>query len=121
MTEKYSSILECEDLYPISFEGLSPGMTLWVECLVRIMTPHIKDESRVLLKRMPVLGSLLFHQEGELPVPIKEREKEALLLEKHTGGYVSYRPLLKMILKKFSTKTQEWERVVGWRMELEEV
>lgn len=123
LVRKYRSLITCTDLYPVSLENLWPGDVLGVECIQRLVTASVQPGETLLLQRPPVAGSLLLQTEGgDIPLDDASLRDEGLRLpEKGVAGFVSYRPFLHMVLKTFSLQTDEWDRQVGWKMELEEV
>ncbi len=123
--QKFISHIECDDIYPVSFDNLWPGVILWVECISRIITPFIEEGGKTKLMRPHIKNSLLLHKEDGTTLPLEDKDAKdnegfTVQLEKNQG-YISYRPLLCMMMKKFSIKTNEWERIIGWNMQLEEV
>ncbi len=121
--KKYRSTIFCKDLYPVSLEGIWPGDILGVHCVQRFITSAVTSGERVHLHRKPVQGSFLFHtEEGEETVEDIEEDNQYVTVPQHfKTGFLSYRPLLHMVLLTFSFETHEWKRASGWKMELEEV
>lgn len=123
--DKYASTIICEDLHPIAFDDLKAGSILWVECIQRILTPEVSPGQTLTLKRPAVPGSiLLLVQNQAIPLPAEniQPDNRTVQLNADQGpGYLSYRPLLQMMLMEYSMKTREWEGVTEWMMQFQEI
>jgi len=91
---KYQSIVTGRDQNPPAVEGIWPGMTVVVDCVVELSYPTMSDAP----SRTVVSGS--------------SREE---------GDFTFYRPQLTMLITNFTVLKDEWQNIVGWTMELAEV
>lgn len=92
--QKYKSSINGNDQQPPAVEGVWPGTSIEVDCMVEICAEHYDGE----LSRVAVPGSIRLE-----------------------SGFVFYRPRLQMIVMSFSVDKDEYGAQVGWRMDLEEV
>ncbi len=93
---KYSSKITIpSEVYPTPLDGIYPGQTVTVHCVVSLAfvtgTPGSPN-------RAEVSGSSWTE-----------------------NGYTFYRPLLTMLVRHVETAFDEWKNVVSWTIELEEV
>ena len=98
---KYASTITGSDQEPPALEGIWPGMQLTVGCIVELATQGGDTETETgtdALERPAVAGSI-----------------------RYSGGFVFYRPILTMLVTKFSVDTDEWGAAVDWTLTLEEV
>lgn len=120
--DKYTSTISCDDAYPISFDGLWPGCSLLIECIPQLMTPLVQQGALIKLQRKPVQGSIMLHTSENATCALNADDERQIQLKQNEGpGYISYRPILRMIIKRFFTETKEWDGKVIWKVELEEV
>lgn len=92
--QKYKSTVTGNDQQPPAVEGIWPGHTLEVDCLVELCAEHYDGE----LSRVAVPGSI-----------------------RTESGFLFYRPRLQMMVMDFSVDKDEYGAQIGWRMDLEEV
>jgi hypothetical protein len=76
-------------------DGIFPGMTVEVGCACELSYPNGRAGS----PRRPEVSGSSYTQ----------------------NGYTFYRPLLTMLVRDVHTNLDEWERKVGWTLDLEEV
>jgi hypothetical protein len=119
--DKYQCTLMCEDIICPSFEKLIPGTSLWIECIQRFTTPLLKPEEKLTLKRSAVPNSFFLITPGKKPIALEVKNPKCIELSKEQEGYVSYRPLLNMMLMDLRTEMDEWENRIKWKMVLEEI
>lgn len=93
--KKYKSTISGSDQRPPSVDGKWPGKLVVVECIATLS--HIEYEG---FDREPV------------------NHTDAITYE---GGYVIYRPRLTMRVMNFALSEDEYGRVIGWHIDLEEV
>ena len=112
--QKYQSTITCQDKTSIAIEGLWRGSKVQVQCLQRLWQKG--EGGEVILERPYVPGSIMIHG-GE----IIHIEGNRVQVSVGQGVFVSYRPLLDMVVTNFSLLTDEWGMVCGWSLHLEEI
>ncbi|MFN7709856.1 MAG: hypothetical protein ACK5O7_02685 [Holosporales bacterium] len=121
---KYHSVIECQDKIAPSLNKVTRGSLLTVGCIQRLSQTLPKGETEVILEREAIPDSIL--------AMTKDRETIGGLMVidgRHVGLpspqdqdiFISYRPHLKMRVKRLSLQTDEWGLGVGWQLEVEEV
>lgn len=96
--QKYATSLFCTDQEPPAVEGVWPGKTVTVDCIVELAVQGSTEGPTELLGRDYVEDSI-----------------------READGFVFYRPRLVMKVLAFAVTRDEWGAVVDWRMDLEEV
>jgi hypothetical protein len=89
---KYKSQISASDVQPPACDGVWPGRLVTVECIVELSCPSADTPART-----QVSGSLYTD-----------------------NGFKFYRPQLSMMVTGWSMNHDEWGRVIGWTMDLEE-
>ena len=90
---KYRSTIRCSDMEAPALDGIWPGATVTVQCVVELCFPAGGTPERI-----AVTGSV-----------------------RTEGGFTFYRPRLVMQVIGHSIEKNEWGAVTGWTLELEEV
>lgn len=93
--QKYESTITGSDQDSPAFESMWPGQTITVGCIVELSKVMDTDDTQ---DRTPVSGSV-----------------------RNADGYMFYRPTLVMKVVGWNIDTDEWDRVIGWSLNLEEV
>src|SRR5665647_711701 len=94
---KYAStITSPNDVDAPPLDGVWPGMTVYVDCVVSLC--YLTAGGNGPHNRYEVSGSSY-----------------------EQGAYTFYRPVLLMLVKKVEMHFDEWKCIVGWTLELEEV
>lgn len=94
---KYASTINSpSDVDAPPLDGVFPGMTVIVECVV---------------------GLAFLTSGGNGPAHRPEVSGSSYT----QGSYTFYRPVLTMMVKHVETQLDEWKNVVGWKLDLEEV
>lgn len=91
---KYESKITCSDQQAPALDGIWPGMEVTVECVAELTYLTLGGSP----SRPVVSGS-----------------------DHVVGDFTAYRPVLTMRVKDFSTQSDEWNAVVSWSLDLEEV
>jgi hypothetical protein len=116
---KFSSTISCKDKRPPAFEDLWEGVRVKVGCIQHLTQSVPQGTRRVHLEREPL--SLHLYDENHQEWPVEPDQDLWILIPPHfPGGFLTYRPLLTMIVKKYHLETDEWGLTVGWSLELEE-
>lgn len=116
---KFQSTISCKDKAPPAFEKLWVGTHLKVGCIQMLTQVSPAGVSSILLEREP-LRCHAYDSLGKVWPIEKVEEKRVFLTAGFTGGFITYRPWLVMIVKNYSLETDEWGGSVGWQLELEE-
>jgi len=115
----YRSVIECDDAYPLAYQDVWPNTPVWIYSTVRMMVVCSKKKPIKVL-HTPVPGSFLFHpddgNEEALNDSIWDNNTQKI---KHTqSGFISYCPVLCMIVQKLTLCSKEWESAATWKLEL---
>jgi len=114
---KFQSTISCKDKIPPAFGGLWKGTLLKVGCIQSLTESVPKGVERIQLEREPV--SLDLYEGSGKSWPVKGIETQWVSIpSRFPGGFVTYRPLLTMIVKDYRLETDEWGLSVGWALEL---
>lgn len=122
---KYESTIHCKDEGSPALNQLWRGSNVTVHCIQRLSQEVHEGQRTVTLSRAAVPNSLSFmDQQGAVqPVLYTLQDTEISLPTglPHAGTwYLSYRPMLKMVVKDFHLETNEWGLKVGWTLNLQE-
>lgn len=117
--KKYKTIVSCEDKASFTSDELLPGMVVDVQCIQRLWQKI--EGPQVVLDRYPVEDSICALSEARDLIKIICFNGKEVTLDNQHSGYLSYRPILKMRVTRFSLTTDEWGGKSGWRLEMEEV
>lgn len=116
---KFQSTISCKDKVPPAFEGFWKGTCLKVGC-IQFMTQTVPKGTQQIQLEREALSLRLYDISGKM-WPVKSEEKQLISLpSEFPGGFITYRPLLAMIVKNYHLETDEWGLSVGWTLELEE-
>lgn len=124
---KYRTKIRGQDKTTPVLEKWWRGCQVRVGCIQRLCQEVIGNglEKRVELARIPIEGSVIvFDEAKEKPAILKVQEREVFLAGAPPKGkrlFISYRPLLEMMMTHHTVETDEWGHQVGWTLELEEV
>lgn len=121
---KYKTLITCKDKTVIATESFLPGNPLEVGCIQRIWqkVDLDKDNKSIKLKRPAVKGSVFVVNELGENEDIKElNEQEITFNNRDELMFVSYRPVLTMMVKDFKLHVDEWGMTGGWSLMMEEV
>jgi hypothetical protein len=119
--KKYRTHIRCSDYAPPVTDQLIPGTEIFVGCIQRLWQAW-DGTSHVILDKDPVPGSIASMATDTGLVAIQSQQGRHVSLEsREGGGWISYRPCLRMQLRLYRLTTQEWDGSVAWEMELDEV
>ncbi len=91
--QKFKSIVTCDDMDSVGLDGVWPGAAFTVDCAVEFCFLTVGGTPA----RPIVAGS-----------------------ERTDGAFTFYRPVLSMTVIDYQLRLDEWGRVLGWQIELEE-
>jgi hypothetical protein len=118
--QKFQSTISCKDKAPPAFSGLWKGSILKVGCIQSLTQTIPPKTLRIQLEREAV--TLHVYDQSAKVWPVERLQDRWLSLPSaFPGGFVTYRPLLIMMVKKYHLETDEWGLTVGWSLELEEM
>ncbi len=116
---KFHSTVACKDKIPPAFGELWTGTLVKVGCLQSLTQTVPQGSGHILLERDAV-SVYLYDEKGSF-WPVKKGENRLIALPPNfPGGFLTYRPLLRMVVKNYCLETDEWGLSVGWSLELEE-
>lgn len=124
---KYRTKIRGQDKTTQTIEKWWRGEPVRVGCIQRLCQEFMGDglRQRVELARLPIKGSVIvFDEAAEKRSLLKIQEREISFTEipqKNKRLFISYRPLLDMMMIHHTVETDEWGHQVGWTLELEEV
>lgn len=116
---KFQSTISCKDKAPPAFDGLWKGTRLNVGCIQYMTQSVLKGTQQIRLEREAV-ACYLYENSGKVWEVKKEDERVMAIPFEFPGGFLTYRPLLNMLVKDYHLETDEWGLAVGWKLELEE-
>lgn len=116
---KFVSTISCKDKAPPGFDGLWRGSLLKVGCIQSLTHVVPPENQKVQLEREPITLHLYEYSGKKWPVK-KEKNRWVEIPEEFPGGFLNYRPELRMVVQSYFLETDEWGLSVGWRLELEE-
>lgn len=117
---KFQSTITCRDQSSPAFEGLWKGTLLKVGCIQSLSQIVSRATERVQLERN-ALSLNLYERSGKTWPAEKGDERWVSIPHDFPGGFLTYRPVLIMIVKNYALETDEWGLTVGWKLEVEEV
>lgn len=119
---KYRTSIMGKDKSPLALDGVWKGEVVKVDFIQRLSQGIPSHYKRVTLYRSPVEKSVqLFGKEGKRMEALSIAGSIIDLPLNFSGGFVSYRPQMTMMVKDYSLETNEWGHAVGWRLDLEEI
>jgi len=89
---KYASSISCTDQQAPALEGIWPGQVLTVDCVAELAYPTMTGSP-----------------------------ERTVVASREEGAWTFYRPRLVMMVTGFQTQTDEYQAVVAWQLDLEEV
>lgn len=116
---KFKSTISCKDKAPPAFDGLWNGTLLKVGC-IQSMTQAIPRNSQKIRLEREALSLHLYESSGKTWPVRKEQDRWVSISLGFPGGFLTYQPLLFMMVKNYYLETDEWGSCVGWTLELEE-
>lgn len=116
---KFHSLISCKDKASPAFGDVWKGSRLKVGCL-QYLTQVIPQNVQTIELERPAVSLCVLNPEGKVLSIGKTEERTLFLTPPYLGGFVTYRPLLFMIVKNYHLETDEWGQTVGWSLELEE-
>ena len=116
---KFHSTIACKDKVPPAFEGLWKGDLLKVGCIQALTLAVPEKASTVQLEREALFLHLYDITTKRWPAK-QETDRWISLPSDFPGGFITYYPILLMMVKTYHLETDEWGVTVGWRLELEE-
>lgn len=117
--QKYRSTISCKDKTCPSFDGIWKGSLLRVGCLQTLTQTISKDTLQLQLEREAAFF-YVYDKNGKLWPGEKRKDRWITLSPDFPGGFITYHPLLMMIVNNYTLETDEWGISVGWTLELEE-
>lgn len=116
---KFHSTIACKDKIPPGFEGLWKGDLVKVGCIQALTQTVPKKTSKLQLEREAL--SLHLYDTTTKRWSVKQGSDRWISLPpEFPGGFITYTPLLLMMVKTYHLEVDEWGLTVGWKLELEE-
>ncbi len=116
---KFQSTLSCKDKAAPALGGVWKGSLLKVGCMQSLTQAVPHGTLRIQLEREAVTLHL-YEESGKLWQLEKDENRFVLIPFDFPGGFITYRPLLLMVVRNYHLETDEWGATVGWKLELEE-
>jgi len=117
---KFQSKITCKDKSAPALEGVWKGTLLRVGCIQSITQIVSRSMERIQLEREP-LGVHLYEKVGKAWSIEAAQNQWVSIPRDFPGGFITYRPVLLMMVKDYSLEIDEWGLTVGWGVEVEEV
>ena len=103
---KYTSVISCQDKSPVACDGLWVGAALRVDCIQYLACAVAREVNRLTLGRELVEGSGILQDTRRNEYPLQQiGAKEVIYSPLSEGGFLHYRPRLKMLLADYQLKT----------------
>ncbi len=118
--QKFLSTIRCKDKAPPAFDGLWKGMTLKVGCIQPVTQPVNAGCLAVQMDREGFDHHLFDYGSGVWPATPSENRWMSIS-PGFPGGFMTYKPILFMMVKNYALETDEWGLTVGWTLDLEEI
>lgn len=116
---KFQSTISCKDKASPALDGVWQGSRLKVGCLQSMTQTVPQGTQRIQLER-DALSLHLYDGQGKVWTVSEAENRWISTPSEFPGGFITYRPLLLMIVKNYHLETDEWGLSVGWVLELEE-
>lgn len=117
--KKYRSVISCKDKAVLATGDLEPGTEIEVQCIQRLWQRG--QDGEVTLEHDHVPGALAAVSEARKPVSVVKTVSNKITVASSDVVFVSYRPILKMRVIKYTLRTDEWGLCCEWELELEEI
>lgn len=117
--KKFYSVIRCKDKASPAFDGLWKGLILKVGC-IQPMTQMVSPESVSIQLERVGFDIHLFDFGGILWPATLNPNRWISIPPDFPGGFITYKPILTMMVKNYGLETDEWGLSVGWTLELEE-
>jgi len=117
--QKFKSLIRCKDKASPSFDGIWQGALLKITCiqsLTQTVPTRIMD---IQLDRESVDHHLFDTSGKEWAIQLPNSRWVSIPTD-FPGGFITYRPILSMMVRNYTLETDEWGLSVGWTLELEE-
>lgn len=124
---KYQTRIQGQDKASPALDQWWRGQQVQVGCIQRLCQEFQGDgvKKNLTLLRQPVEGSLIIHDEERNEYTFSAIEGKTMISSHPPSQgkrlFISYRPLLEMMVTHYTFETDEWGHVVKWSLELEEV
>ncbi|PPE03168.1 hypothetical protein [Holospora curviuscula] len=120
---KYGSIITGQGTFPPSSKILKPGIRLKVYCIQPLYTLKVQGPKMISLERPCVPYSVfLIQDKHSVPIALKEHSEQNVEIPQDAHGFISYCPILFMIVTAFDIKfTEDHGESFQWSLTLEEI
>jgi hypothetical protein len=118
--KKFLSTIKCKDKAPPAFDGLWKGMILKVGC-VQSVTQHVNTGTLSVQMDREGFDHHLFGYRGGAWPTTPSQNRWMSISPGFPGGFMTYKPILLMMVKTYVLETDEWGLSVGWTLDLEEI
>lgn len=118
--KKFLSTIRCKDKAPAAFDGIWKGIVLKVGC-IQSMTQHVAPEALSVQMDRDGFDHHLFDYRGLVWPATPAQNRWISISPGFSGGFITYKPILLMMVKKYVLETDEWGLSVGWTLDLEEL
>ena len=124
---KYRTKIRGQDKTSPAIEKWWRGSQVHVGCIQRLCQEIVGDglKKSIELARVPVEGSVIVFDDTKTDYKIDTLQGQKVVLEEESPKgkrlFISYRPLLEMMMTHHTIETDEWGHQVGWVVEFEEI
>jgi hypothetical protein len=116
---KFQSTISCKDKASPALSGIWKGTLLNVRC-IQSLTQVVPEGIRRIQLEREALSLHLYEDSGKYWQAEKAEDRWVLIPSLFPGGFITYHPMLLMVVKNYRLETDEWGLDVGWLLELEE-
>ena len=118
--KKFQSTIQCKDRAPPAFDGAWKGVTLKVNC-IQYVTHIVPAESVSIQVDREGVDHTLFDNKGKIWSATPTQNRWVSIQPSFPGGFLTYKPILMMMIKSYTLETDEWGLTVGWTLDLDEI
>ncbi len=121
---KYNTFISCKDKTVIATESFIPGRPMEVGCIQRIWqkVDPCRNNTPIQLQKAFISGSVVAVNKLGKSLNIQRvLGQEVVLNDRNETVFLSYRPVLKMMIKDFKLHIDEWGMTSGWSLVMEEI
>jgi hypothetical protein len=116
---KFQSLISCKDKASPALSGMWKGSLLKVGC-IQSLTQIVPQRIEQIQLEREALSLHLYESSGKFWLAEKAEDRWIEIPSAFPGGFITYRPLLLMVVNNYQLETDEWGLEVGWSLELEE-
>ena len=120
--QRYQTTIKCSDMNCPAVGNIWIGSKVEIGCIQSIWQNADSSEKIIYLSRTPVKGSVIVINSNNKLIRHTVEGSAVHILEEISGQiFISFRPILEMLITDFRVETNEWELKTSWILCAEEV